>query len=77
MNREEKEKVLQSLPQSISPYKLSKLEGKMRDCEVKPQKIYNYIRQGYIKSTKNSLGHYEVSREESRKHLSKYLKDQS
>lgn len=55
-----------------SPYALAKLESELRGKFVPPQKLYGYVRQGYVKVSHNSTGKMQVSREEARKHLSKY-----
>lgn len=38
----------------VSPYRLAMIVG------VRPQMVYNYIREGYIKSTLNELGKKQV-----------------
>lgn len=43
----------------VSPYKLAQM------CDVKhPQMVYNYIKQGLIRATKNELGKWEVDLDE-------------
>ena len=62
----------------ISPYRLAKIEAILRNKpELPPQKIYGYIRQGYIKATLNDLGKMQVSKEESIRYLTKTLKRNS
>jgi len=58
----------------ISPYRLSKLESELRDVSIPPQKLYGYVRQGYIKATKNSTGKLQISRDAANEYLEKFRK---
>ena len=59
----------------ISPYRLAKLEATLREKpELPPQKIYGYIRQGYIKASLNNLGKKQVAKEEVYRYLIKQVK---
>jgi hypothetical protein len=42
--------------QFVSPYALAKVAG------VKPQMVYNYVRQGFIESTKGQNGEILIAR---------------
>ena len=58
-----------------SPYKLSKLESTLRGKVIPPQKLYGYVRNGYIKSTKSTTDKIQISKEESIKYLTKQVKN--
>ncbi len=51
----------------VSPYKLGKL------LNVRPQMIYNYIRNGYIVSTEGDTGKKRISQKEAIRFSTKYL----
>lgn len=51
---------------SVSPYRLAKESGKI------PQMVYNYIRMGLIKATKNDLNHWVISVDEANKWFRKW-----
>lgn len=58
----------------ISPYKLAKLESDVRGVSIPPQKLYGYVRQGYVKATVNSTGKLAITRESALEYLSKFVK---
>ena len=63
---------------AVSPYRLGKLESEVRGRVIPPQKIYGYVRQGYIVATKNELGKLSISSGEAQAHLIKVAaKDQA
>ena len=47
-----------------SPYKVSQIESELRNVKIPPQKLYGYVRQGYIKHTINSTGKIQISKDE-------------
>ncbi len=53
----------------LTPYRFAKLEGK------KPQMVYNYIKKGLIKATKNETGHYVLNEAEMAKWHEKWAKE--
>ncbi len=61
----------------LSPYRLGKVESVVRGKVIPPQKIYGYVRQGYIKSTKNQLGKMVISKEEAIRYLMKTMANNS
>ena len=58
-----------SLPEFMSPYRLAKFESVVRGKTVPPQKLYGYIRAGYLQGTENSTGKIQVAREEAVRYL--------
>ncbi len=58
---------------SYSPYRVGKIESVLRGKVIPPQKIYGYVRQGYINSTKNELGKMVIDREEVLRYLTKTM----
>lgn len=57
----------------VSPYGLAKIVSKLVGYEVKPQMIYQYCRQGLIKSSRNSTDKIQVSKESAETFLNKYV----
>ena len=55
----------------VSPYRLGKLESTVRGVTIPPQKIYGYVRHGYIQASLNDLGKQQISSEEAIRHLTK------
>lgn len=58
----------------VSPYKLSKLESTLRNKRIPPQKLYGYIRNGYLKGSVNSTGKIQISRKEQIRYLNSQVK---
>ena len=58
---------------SYSPYKVAKIESQLRGKNIPPQKLYGYVRQGYITATLNELNKMEITQEEARRYLVKTL----
>lgn len=56
-----------------SPYALAKIESKLRDKDIPPQKLYGYVRQGYVTATKNSTGKLQISRKDASTYLEKFV----
>lgn len=79
MNKQEiTEKVNEAIQSEfISPYRLGKIESVLRGKIVPPQKIYGYIRQGYIASELNELGKMTIARKEAVRYLVKTLEKNS
>ena len=50
----------------ISPYQLGKL------VNVRPQMVYNYIRNGYIQATTGDTGKLRISQKEAARWVTKY-----
>lgn len=71
---EQKQTEVQVTEDFISPYRLSKLESELRGTTIPPQKLYGYVRQGYVKATKNSTGKLQISRENAEAYLEKFRK---
>lgn len=57
-----------------SPYKVAKIESNLREKQIPPQKLYGYVRMGYIVSSTNSTGKLQISREDVFKYLEKFVK---
>jgi hypothetical protein len=57
----------------VSPYKLAKIASDLVGREVIPQLVYSYCNKGLIKASKNSTGHWQVSRTNARAWLTKYV----
>ena len=69
-----REKIEAMLTESnYSPYRVGKIESVLRGKEIPPQKIYGYVRQGYISSTKNDLGKMQIERKEVLRYLMKTM----
>ena len=62
---------------NVSPYRLGKIGSVLRGKEIPPQKLYGYVRQGYIKATLNELGKMQIAQEEARRYLLKTLSNNS
>ena len=62
------------IPDFMSPYRLSKLESQLRGKTVPPQKLYGYIRNGYLKASRNSTGKLQVARQDAEAYLTKQNK---
>ncbi len=58
---------------SYSPYRVAKIESQLRRKTIPPQKLYGYVRQGYITAKLNELGKMEITQEEARRYLNKTL----
>ena len=58
---------------NVSPYRLGKIESALRGKTIPPQKIYGYVRQGYISSSLNALGKMQISKEEATRYLLKTM----
>lgn len=58
-----------TLPAFMSPYRLAKVESSVRGKVIPPQKLYGYVRQGYIKTSLNSTGKVQVAKEEAIRYL--------
>jgi len=71
--QENLEKVISNLPDFVSPYRLGKIEGNVRGRNVPTQKIYGYLKNGYIRASKNELGKYQIERSEAERHLTKTI----
>ena len=59
----------------MSPYRLAQIESDLRDLTVRPQKLYGYIRAGYLVATRNSTGKLQVSRDSAVTYLRKQVKN--
>ena len=57
-----------------SPYRVSKFESALRGVTVPPQKLYGYVRNGYIKVTTNSTGKLQISNADVKVYLSRFVK---
>ncbi len=58
---------------NYSPYRVGKIESVLRGKVIPPQKIYGYVRQGYIKSGLNELGKMSIERSEVLRYLTKTM----
>ena len=58
----------------FSPYRIAKFESELRGVTIPPQKLYGYVRNGYIKVTKNSTGKLQISKTEAEAYLQKFVK---
>ena len=58
---------------NVSPYRLGKIESVLRGKTIPPQKIYGYVRQGYISSSLNALGKMQITKEEAIRYLLKTM----
>ncbi len=56
-----------------SPYGVAKLESTLRGKNIPPQKLYGYVRNGYIQATKNSTGKLQISRTDVEDYLKKFV----
>ncbi len=65
---------IESLPEFVSPYRLAQIESQMRDRQIPPQKLYGYIRQGYIAAGANSTGKIQIARSEAARYLASQAK---
>ena len=59
----------------MSPYALAGIESSLRKVKVPPQKLYGYIRQGYLVATRNSTGKLQVSRDAAVQYLTRQVKN--
>ncbi len=59
----------------VSPYGLAKLESEMRGHSIPPQKLYGYVRQGYLKASINSTGKMQIDRKNQLSYLIKQQKN--
>ncbi len=57
-----------------SPYRVSKFESQLRGVSVPPQKLYGYVRNGYIKVTTNSTGKLQISQADVKAYLQRFVK---
>lgn len=57
----------------MSPYRLAAVVSALSGKKVVPQLTYSYVRQGFIKASRNSLGHWTISQEDAAAWLVKYL----
>ena len=57
-----------------SPYAVAKLESELRGRVVPPQKLYGYVRNGYIQATLNSTGKLQISKADAEAYLQKFAK---
>jgi hypothetical protein len=58
---------------SVSPYRLTQILEVLCGRFVRPQVIYSYVRDGkMLKGSKNSVGKWEISREEAIRFAVKY-----
>ncbi len=75
MNKSELRELIESklTQSSYSPYRVGKIESSLRGKVIPPQKIYGYVRQGYISSTKNELGKMSIDREEVLRYLTRTM----
>lgn len=67
------EAVHAQITSDVSPYKLTNVATALVGYEVRPQVVYSYVRQGFIKAHKNSLGKWVVSRDDARTWIIKYV----
>ena len=58
-----------NLPNFMSPYRLAKFESVLRGKTIPPQKLYGYLRQGYLKGSENSTGKIQISQDEAIRYL--------
>ncbi len=65
---------IEQLSDFVSPYGLAKIETAMRGKKIPPQKLYGYVRQGYIKATTNSTGKIQIERAEAARYLATQAK---
>ncbi len=56
-----------------SPYSIAKIESTLRNKFVPPQKLYGYVRNGYVNATTNSTGKLQISRTDAIKYLTKFV----
>lgn len=69
------QKIQDALTQDfMSPYALAGIESKLRKVRVPPQKLYGYIRNGYLVATRNSTGKLQVSRDAAVTYLTRQVK---
>ncbi len=61
----------------ISPYKLHSVVNLFVDDKIKPQMMYNYVRNNLIKVTKNSTDKIEVSKEEGIRFVVKFVSNRN
>jgi hypothetical protein len=47
----------------VSPYRLAEVTSQVIGRQVRPQVVYSYVRQGFIKAHKNDLGKWVVARD--------------
>jgi len=59
----------------LSPYALSNAMTALMGRTVRPQVLYSYVRQGYIKASKNTLGKWVIGRDTARAWAIKYYRN--
>ena len=59
------------IPEFVSPYGLAKFESEVRGKTVPPQKLYGYIRAGYLKAGLSSTGKLQVAKADAIAYLTK------
>lgn len=57
----------------VSPYRLAAIESIVRGKTIPPQKLYGYVRQGYIRKSVNSTGKLQISRNDCKEYLKKFV----
>jgi hypothetical protein len=67
-----KETIESLITTPVSPYRLADVTTKTVGYTVRPQVVYSYVRQGFIKGHKNSLGKWEIDTETARNWCLKY-----
>ena len=65
---------VEQLSDFVSPYGLAKIESAMRGKTIPPQKLYGYVRQGYIVASANSTGKIQIERAEAARYLATQAK---
>jgi hypothetical protein len=73
MNTEKFDELTQNL-EFVSPYKGSHIISIVCDKKVREQMIYNYVKKGYINSSRNELGKLQISISDLRKFVEIYSK---
>ena len=73
-NSQKLDTAVEQLSDFQSPYRLSKIESAMRGKTIPPQKLYGYVRQGYIVASTNSTGKIQIERAEAARYLATQAK---
>jgi hypothetical protein len=61
----------------VSPYRLASVLNELGTKNVKPQMMYNYVKNNLIPTRRNALGHIEVSAEDAQVFVVKFITRQS
>lgn len=65
--------VEKAITSNVSPYRLAKIVSVIGGHEVRPQMLYNYVKNGMLKVETNQLGHKEVTKFEARAFARKFI----